>query len=583
VKSQRLKQWFALSVICLIMAGGIVYLNIPVFRGHVKQWVPLMLLSTSIVTVLCVLFLKRIITISYFELAFLALVVFRIINSLFHPGSDVEVFVAIVFILLLYLGFKTICEAFSIEYVNCIIQYSISLLILVYWITVLVIPTWENGITFLYTPNTSVFGILLAAQLAFLVGAQVAPSGSFLAKCAIFKPIGWAIIFIGVMLLVFSNGRAGWLGLIAAILFIFLLLIPSRRKKIQFLVLGFVVSISILLLLVRYKPASSAGRMVILKVSGQMAKYTYLTGIGEGNFKRAYNLAQGHYFGANGIDSDEALLADNTFYAFNDPFQFFIENGIIGTLILLLVVYFLWIEMNRKDRRFFPARCVIVSISVSSLFFYPFHVVPITVLFILCLALVNARMGDTTVVNIPKKASSGIRITFILIGIFIALHFYTVYRYFESSDQIYKLDLAGFKTESLEKYRELNHSYIRDNHTLYRYANKLYDLGQLSQCYVVLRNLKDNFPTSDVFILLGKCSDELMRFKEAESYFIQAITMVPNRMKSRYCLFEFYKNVNDSVNARHWANSILHMKVKRPSVLTKTMQDKVFSYLHMGN
>jgi O-antigen polymerase len=371
--------------------------------------------------------------------------------------------------------------------------------------------------------------------------------------------------------------------LIIAILFGFVLLIPSRKRRIQVFALGLVVSIGVLLLLIQYKSASSAGRVVVFKVSQQVAKNAYLLGIGEGNFKRAYNLAQSQYFIANGIDTDDALLADNTFYAFNDPFQFFIENGIIGTLILFLVVYLLWVEMKGKDNRFLPSKCVIVGISVSSLFFYPFHVVPITVLFILCLALVNTHSSQRTVVIIPEKVATGIRITFILIGILLALHFCILYRYFEASDQISNLDLAGFKTESLERYRELNHSYIRDNQTLYRYANKLYDLDQLNQCYLVLRKLKNSFPTSDVFILLGKCSEELKRFKEAESYYFQAITIVPNRMKSRYSLFEYYKNVNDSMNARHWANSILNMKVKRPSLLTRSMQDKVFAYLYMNN
>ena len=49
-----------------------------------------------------------------------------------------------------------------------------------------------------------------------------------------------------------------------------------------------------------------------------MLKDNWLWGIGHGQFKAKYNEYQAAYFSSHSIDSKEAVLADNSIYAFND-------------------------------------------------------------------------------------------------------------------------------------------------------------------------------------------------------------------------------------------------------------------------
>lgn len=71
-----------------------------------------------------------------------------------------------------------------------------------------------------------------------------------------------------------------------------------------------------------------------------MFKQNFFEGIGIGNFQVLYGHYQAAYFGAGQYSIKELLLADNTYYAFNDYFQLIIEIGIDGLIILILIVRF---------------------------------------------------------------------------------------------------------------------------------------------------------------------------------------------------------------------------------------------------
>lgn len=60
----------------------------------------------------------------------------------------------------------------------------------------------------------------------------------------------------------------------------------------------------------------------------------------------------------------------------------------------------------------------------------------------------------------------------------------------------------------------------------------------------------------------------------AEESYKHAVYMVPNRMTSRFDLLNYYIRQKDTIDAVRWANSILNMPVKVPSMRTENMLKK---------
>jgi O-antigen polymerase len=94
-----------------------------------------------------------------------------------------------------------------------------------------------------------------------------------------------------------------------------------------------------------YKKASSDGRAFIWKVTTEMIADAPVFGVGFDLFKAHYMEYQAQYFDKNG-ETPEILVADNTYYAFNEGLQFVAENGLLGLLLLLLVGF-----VSNKNKR----------------------------------------------------------------------------------------------------------------------------------------------------------------------------------------------------------------------------------------
>lgn len=185
--------------------------------------------------------------------------------------------------------------------------------------------------------NKSMFGILLAAQLLFLlplfsteiINRQVPIKTALL------------LLFISMLLLLFFTfSRSAWIGFAAGSLFIVSQYFPARRKYRVYYWLILSLSVIGLSSLIFFKQDSTNGRFFIYKIAGAIYKDYWLKGIGWGQYKVKHNLYQAAYFEKHGINSREALLADNTFYAFNDAGQFIIEGGLAGLVLLLLACYY---------------------------------------------------------------------------------------------------------------------------------------------------------------------------------------------------------------------------------------------------
>lgn len=245
-----------------------------------------------------------------------------------------------------------------------------------------------------FFPNNSLFGILIASQFAFVapfINSLIENHKTADLNKTILKLV--TIAFCAFVLIA-TAGRAGLAGFAIALLIMNLKRFWKlpRLKKIIIIIS----SILFLCLLLFAKPDSSKGRLLIYKVVlNEMPASQMISGIGFGEFKNQYNHFQSVYFSNHSIDSSEALLADNTYFAFNDPFQLIIELGIFGFIIFFIFFIFLlkrFISDFKID--FFGndylkgAYMTVFCFLIGSLFSYPFHILSFLPLFILSIVII---------------------------------------------------------------------------------------------------------------------------------------------------------------------------------------------------
>lgn len=395
----------------------------------------------------------------------------------------------------------------------------------------------------------------------------------------------WRIVLIIVLLvdftfLVLTKGRAGWIGLLVASVFI--IFRYSKYKRINFFLLTSLFSIiSIVAFLIFFKRDSSEGRILIYKVSADLLKRNWLTGIGTGQFKLEYNKQQAAYFSKHDINSKEALLADNSYYAFNDFYQILIGNGIVGLILILTALYFLVIHIknvrvnNQNEHLFYGTSASLICILVASLFSYPLQIFPIQIHTIFCLAVITSYPSNRKPIFQLSTNNWFFRILLGLLCLIVTIHFFNRWRYDMKARQALKLSKSGFKKKAIEKYEQLYKLRYKDGTVLYLCAEELYHANRLTEAKGVIQATKEYYTSNNVYTLSARIANELGDYKTAEQDFKTALYMVPNRMLSRYNLMNFYLERKDTTNAAYWVKSILNMPIKVPSDITRVTKERV--------
>ena len=178
-------------------------------------------------------------------------------------------------------------------------------------------------------------GVLLVRNKEYLTVVITIPEKAH-------KHVSLCVIGFSLPALALSASRAAWLASGAVLLFMFLLKSKNKLRQLprsigRLCVISlFAVFILSCLLLYHVRPESVKGRLFIWKVSSEMIKKTFVTGLGYNSFEANYMNYQGEYFKQGKGDETEKYLAGNVVSAYNEPIRIMIEYGLIGLSIYML-------------------------------------------------------------------------------------------------------------------------------------------------------------------------------------------------------------------------------------------------------
>lgn len=422
--------------------------------------------------------------------------------------------------------------------------------------------------------NSSISGIFLASLLLALSGFYI--SGRKAVKIA--TGVGMCVLLALVLL---SESRSGWLGLLAGGAFILYRSI-ARLKQGIIIILSAAFICLLTSFLFFYKKNSTSGRWHIYHVSLIMLKDHWVTGTGPGQFKARFNEYQAGYFSTRSIDSKRALLADNTFYAFNDYLQWVIETGLAGLFSGLIFLYLIIRKIGYlyRENRSIPlingVTAALICIAVAALFSYPLQAMPVQALALLLLTVISFYPLRVQTSQVWKMALS-----FLFKGIVLAmLATFSVKAWNENKarqmeKKAFQLNRSGYKAAALGLYQSIIEQYPAAGYNWYFYAQLLFNSNQPGTAYQVLNEGMRFYVDNRVYRLKAEIEKETGQYAEAEKSYLRAIYMVPNRMSSRLDLMHYYCDQKDTAKAMYWASSILQMPVKVPSEKTSAMLKEV--------
>ncbi len=568
----------SLILVLVLVMCSLYNVNTPLFPENSISSIFLLL---ALSTLFGIYFFKKRQTLgpTHSELAYLLLILYVILKSVLKNTFDVISVSYLLFFTAIYYLAKQFFSATNLKWYSVILIIATGTILFSY-LTFAIYHSWfQNDIlTKFFFPNKSVFGILLASQIAFIIPVYF----FYKRQNKISKPINWffiGLITLSLLLLICTQSRAGYVGLLLALAYTGYNYLSGLKARRTFLIPMLFISALLIAVMFLFKSGSSGGRLLIYKISAGMLKDNWFWGIGQGQFKVQYNQYQAAYFAKHNIDNKESLLADNSFYAFNDFLQAVIENGLIAFLFLTAILFFLALQIKKVKTTADNKHLIIASgaslicILTGALFSYPLQIFPIAVQAILCLSIINSFQSDNKIQG--KLSETGSKVAkgiLIVLSILLLIHFSCFFNYRRESYQAFELKRSGFRQKAMEKYSNLSKSYIQEGNILYLYAQELYATNQLTQAREILKRAKKLYCTNEVYKLSANVENELQKYTQAEADYKKAIYMVPNRMVSRNELFEYYFERKDTANAIYWGNSIINMPVKVPSMKTKNIQ-----------
>jgi tetratricopeptide (TPR) repeat protein len=408
-------------------------------------------------------------------------------------------------------------------------------------------------------PTLTLLPVLLAAQTVFLLPATMH------LKSGWSKGIMLLVFMVPVVYIPYSQSRAAWLAFIAGMLL--QAYIKGKFSGIRIKMVMVVGLISMMLALAfGFKTGSTNGRLLVYRViASHVTPNDLVSGIGAGKFKASYNIWQADYFTTQSINGKQALLADNTYYAFNDYLQLVVENGLPGICIIAILFFcFAWLlKLVRQKSSVHPLACgalsSIFAIAVAAICAYPFQNGWILVHVIFCFLLAACILVGR------KWLQCIIVCTGIVVAIFIGHWQMRMQQYDRLNAKAALHSQMGSKKEALQLLEHAIRNGCTYGNTLFLYARELFYSGNTIQALYWLHRAAGKIINQDVINLFAIMYEETGQLKLAEKCHLAAVYMIPNRFESRYKLVGFYLRHKQYETAASWKAITLNLPVKIPS------------------
>ncbi len=413
--------------------------------------------------------------------------------------------------------------------------------------------SWQNlsHITGIFN-NTGIFGGLVAMGFVTILGLMRFKNRiSRIVLSILLAPI--------TIQLIYSQSRAAW---IAAIVGVAVLAFPFFRRltksnKVLLLSVLLVVGVLSSFKIYHFKKDSADGRLLIWTVSLNMIKEKSLTGFGPNGFQKNYLLYQSDYL-KNHLDSPWADLADDSASPFNEFLKIVIEQGIIGLLFVLAILFLAF----RNSSTMPIVQSLLAALMAFSCFSFPFEWFIFQVLVVFCLASI-ANVHSVRNVSLSRKKHAFMPLMACIIMI-ASITFFFYYPYY-SDRKKWKQTTESFSLQSNQKTVELESLYPRLKNNarfMFEYGIMLYFSHNYRKAIAVWKESIQLFPSAQAFVHLGECYEQTGEYDKALQAWERASYIKPSLFTPHYKSAKLYLKMQDYERTKEKACYILNKKEK---------------------
>lgn len=434
--------------------------------------------------------------------------------------------------------------------------------------------------------NTGVFSLSMVISLPFVLYS----SDNFFGSWVCGKPKAWKYgkiltrgflkkAFIALLLsfisviLYWTKSRTGILAFIALLVILysnyrgFLFQKKSFFKVLLPLFLFALTIGTIFFKLIVLKIGSVFGRLMLLKIAATKIDANLFFGTGLGRFSWYLPQWQSDFLKESGnIEKSIFFNASENYLLFNEYIQLFLEVGIFGSVILIVVIFLVFRAKSYRHRKLLiTCKITIFLILICATSSYPFHTNYILFLLTLSLATVF-KIRDRPKFNsysffAPNRlvVKSGVTIFYLLASL--AASYTLCFQYIA----INKLKSSDFG--SLQVCRAIYPRLEKDGKFLYHFGTLL-ALNSLSsdEAIKVLEKARKEFQTAQVVETLANVYLDNGQYTKASENFIWLNNFVPSKFRYKFELLKVYEKLNERKKMMTMAEKILSMPIKVNSV-----------------
>lgn len=331
-----------------------------------------------------------------------------------------------------------------------------------------------------------------------------------------------------------------------------------------------------------YKENSANGRLLIWSISACMIKDNFLFGHGINGFKQNYMNYQYEYFTKH-FNTKFTLLADDNILTFSDPIKILIEQGFIGLVIVISLLFTLFVNVryagSKKDNEVvYLTKIIIISWITFSCFSYPSSIFQLLLTLVLYIAILASFQNSLCKFRLTKiNISLLIILSVVCSGIFFYYNkhsvrsYYSPYHEWNKSIRNYNID----KATSINNLQAILPSLNNSESFLNSYGKILNYESDYKNAITLLKKSNDLVPSYYTLVELGKNYEATGNDKEAEQVWRKATYMVPNRFEPYFLLIKLYQKQGNSSKVELLSSLFLQKKVKIESVRLTDMIEEV--------
>lgn len=369
------------------------------------------------------------------------------------------------------------------------------------------------------------------------------------------------IAVVLLFILIITMSRAALLATAISLSIVFREKIKSHRRFAIPMTVGCSIAGVALYLL---KPGSADGRMVINMIGCACIADNPLWGSGIGSFMHSYSgktieIGQS----ASGID---LLKVDVLDYPFNDLLRVGVEQGILGLLFASGVMTMTILTLCKNAR---SLSLGFLTLLIISLFSYPFELLPFQIISTIMTAYASGCSNGYQTGTQATVITGAFLLTSVILP---SMSIYRSISDRREAQRIYNM-MAGMHDKAfINNYYALLPALGENPRFLFEFATILAKDGRYNDSNAILRrgSLISNDPM--FLILQGNNYRDMEFHANAETAYMRAAAMVPNRIYPYYRLMKLYQKTGDSDKTYDMALRIIRFKIKIESQATKEMK-----------